>query len=84
MIGDMNRVISVEGCNGGAALSTNHLTQHNVIHGKPPPPLEWIVVRIEVTDTGCGIRPKDMIQSKLFCASLFFFLISFDSSQRNN
>ena len=33
-----------------------------------PPPLEWIVVRIEVSDTGCGIRRKDMVQSKLFCA----------------
>ncbi|THG98478.1 hypothetical protein EW026_g3717 [Hermanssonia centrifuga] len=27
---------------------------------------EWIVVRIEVTDTGCGIKPQDMVQSKLF------------------
>lgn len=26
-----------------------------------------IIVRIEVTDTGCGIKPKDMDQSKLFC-----------------
>ncbi|OCH85880.1 hypothetical protein OBBRIDRAFT_762246 [Obba rivulosa] len=49
-------------------LSATHLTQHNVIHSKPAPPLEWIVVRIEVTDTGCGIRPKDMVQSKLFSA----------------
>jgi len=30
-------------------------------------PLESVVVRIEVRDTGCGIRRKDMIQSKLFC-----------------
>ncbi|PIL24591.1 hypothetical protein GSI_12475 [Ganoderma sinense ZZ0214-1] len=49
-------------------LSKSHLTQHNVMHAKPAPPLEWIVVRIEVTDTGCGIRPKDMVQSKLFSA----------------
>lgn len=48
-------------------LSATHLTQHNVLHSKPAPPLEWIVVRIEVSDTGCGIRPKDMVQSKLFC-----------------
>lgn len=48
-------------------LSKSHLTQHNTLHAKPAPPLEWIVVRIEVTDTGCGIRPKDMVQSKLFC-----------------
>ena len=50
------------------SLSRSHLTQHNTLHAKPAPPLEWIVVRIEVTDTGCGIRPKDMVQSKLFCA----------------
>lgn len=49
-------------------LSTNHLSQHNSIHSKPAPPLEWIVVRIEVTDTGCGIRAKDMVQTKLFSA----------------
>ncbi|OSD04719.1 hypothetical protein PYCCODRAFT_1363220 [Trametes coccinea BRFM310] len=48
-------------------LSATHLTQHNVLHSKPAP-LEWIVVRIEVKDTGCGIRPKDMVQSKLFSA----------------
>ncbi|CDO68388.1 hypothetical protein BN946_scf184815.g35 [Trametes cinnabarina] len=59
--------------NGNAAdgrpqLSATHLTQHNVLHSKPAPPLEWIVVRIEVKDTGCGIRPKDMVQSKLFSA----------------
>ncbi|KAI0831876.1 hypothetical protein BC628DRAFT_1407464 [Trametes gibbosa] len=49
-------------------LSATHLTQHNVLHSKPAPPLEWIVVRIEVTDTGCGIRLKDMVQSRLFSA----------------
>ena len=48
-------------------LSKSHLNQHNVLTGKPAPPLEWIVVRIEVKDTGVGIRPKDMVQSKLFC-----------------
>jgi len=48
-------------------LSATHLTQHNNVHSKPPP-LEWIVVRIEVSDTGYGIRPKDMVQSKLFSA----------------
>lgn len=48
-------------------LSAIHLSQHNLRHSKPRSPLEWIVVRIEVTDTGCGIRPKDMAQSKLFC-----------------
>ncbi|KAI0664325.1 hypothetical protein C8Q70DRAFT_905421 [Cubamyces menziesii] len=54
--------------NGHSQLSATHLTQHNVLHSKPAPPLEWIVVRIEVKDTGCGIRPKDMVQSKLFSA----------------
>lgn len=54
-------------------LSASHLTQHNVLHSKPAPPLEWIVVRIEVTDTGCGIRPKDMVQSKLFCEYMRYF-----------
>ncbi|TFY68845.1 hypothetical protein EVJ58_g762 [Rhodofomes roseus] len=48
-------------------LSATHLTQHNNTLSKPPP-IEWIVVRIEVTDTGYGIRPKDMVQSKLFSA----------------
>jgi signal transduction histidine kinase len=48
------------------SLSASHLNQHNLHHSKPRTALEWIVVRIEVTDTGCGIRPKDMAQSKLF------------------
>ncbi len=47
-------------------LSTVLLSQHDGTYSKPTP-LEWIVVRIEVTDTGCGIRPKDMVQTKLFC-----------------
>lgn len=51
-------------------LSTTLLNQHDVIHSNPPP-LEWIVVRIEVTDTGCGIRQKDMAQTKLFCTCSF-------------
>ncbi|KAI0747292.1 hypothetical protein BC629DRAFT_1585210 [Irpex lacteus] len=48
-------------------LSSTHLARHNSIHTKPSS-LEWIVVRIEVTDTGTGIRPKDMVDSKLFSA----------------
>jgi len=48
------------------SLSASHLNQHNLRHSKPRISLEWIVVRIEVTDTGCGIRPKDIAQSKLF------------------
>ena len=50
-------------------LSKTHLNQHNVLHAKPAPPMEWIVVRIEVSDTGYGIRPQDMVQGKLFCES---------------
>lgn len=46
-------------------LSADHLSQHN---GSGVKQLDWIVVRIEVTDTGYGIRQKDMIQSKLFTA----------------
>ncbi|KAF9466167.1 hypothetical protein BDZ94DRAFT_1252261 [Collybia nuda] len=48
-------------------LSATHLSQHNN-DGKHPALLEWIVVRIEVTDTGYGIKPRDMAQSKLFSA----------------
>lgn len=46
-------------------LSSGRLTRHNKTHSKSLE-LEWIVVRIEVTDTGYGIRPRDMVQSKLF------------------
>uniref|UniRef100_A0A0W0EWA4 histidine kinase n=1 Tax=Moniliophthora roreri TaxID=221103 RepID=A0A0W0EWA4_MONRR len=39
-------------------------------HDPTPQPdvLDRIIVRIEVSDTGCGIRPYDMIESKLFSA----------------
>jgi hypothetical protein len=33
---------------------------------EPPKLLERIIVRIEVTDTGYGIRQKEMYQTKLF------------------
>ncbi|KIM44414.1 hypothetical protein M413DRAFT_442397 [Hebeloma cylindrosporum] len=48
-------------------LSADYLSQHNMQDGSKPP-LEWIVVRIEVSDTGYGIKAKDMSQSKLFSA----------------
>jgi signal transduction histidine kinase len=48
-------------------LSDTHLSRHNLHHSKPSSQLERIVVRIEVSDTGHGIRPKDMAESKLFC-----------------
>jgi osomolarity two-component system sensor histidine kinase SLN1 len=47
-------------------LSTSHLSQHN-LNNDSTEPLDFIVVRIEVTDTGCGIKAEDMAQSKLFC-----------------
>ena len=53
-------------------LSTDRLTEHNKRHATSP--LEYIIVRIEVTDTGCGIKPEDMVQSKLFCE---YFLRNF-------
>jgi hypothetical protein len=46
-------------------LSAHSLDRHNRRHALQR---DWIVVRIEVTDTGFGIPPKEMVQSKLFCA----------------
>jgi hypothetical protein len=34
-------------------LSAHHLSEHDITHG---PPLESIVVRIEIQDTGVGIQ----------------------------
>lgn len=58
--------ITEEKASRSPGLSRSLLSQHDVLHSKPDP-IEWIVVRIEVTDTGCGIHPKDMVQTKLFC-----------------
>jgi osomolarity two-component system sensor histidine kinase SLN1 len=49
-------------------LSKDFLTQHDIEHGKPGAPMDWIVVRIEVSDTGYGIKRSDMARSKLFSA----------------
>ncbi|KAI0296554.1 hypothetical protein B0F90DRAFT_1636279 [Multifurca ochricompacta] len=46
-------------------LSARSLDRHNLSHA---PQRDWIVVRIEVTDTGYGIPPQEMVQSKLFSA----------------
>lgn len=35
-------------------------------HTEPSKPLERIIVRIEVSDTGYGIRQKEMYHTKLF------------------
>jgi osomolarity two-component system sensor histidine kinase SLN1 len=48
-------------------LSANHLDQHNQRNTRPLG-IEKIVVRIEVTDTGCGITSSDMVKNKLFSA----------------
>ncbi|EPQ54871.1 hypothetical protein GLOTRDRAFT_111444 [Gloeophyllum trabeum ATCC 11539] len=47
-------------------LSAQHLSQHE--QNVPKEPIDWIVVRIEVQDTGFGIPPKEMVESKLFSA----------------
>ncbi|TFK48812.1 hypothetical protein OE88DRAFT_1663992 [Heliocybe sulcata] len=47
-------------------LSAQHLCEHD--QALPKKLLDWIVVRIEVKDTGYGIPPKEMLESKLFSA----------------
>ncbi|KAK7056490.1 hypothetical protein VNI00_003046 [Paramarasmius palmivorus] len=52
-----------------AQLSASRLAQHNINHAKDktaPPPT--ILVRIEVSDTGCGIEPSELARGKLFSA----------------
>lgn len=49
-----------------AGLSARTLDQHNAAQ-QPQRRLDRIVVRIEVTDTGYGIRAKDIRKGKLFC-----------------
>ncbi|KAG9016698.1 hypothetical protein FRB90_002453 [Tulasnella sp. 427] len=51
--------------NAPSRLSVKHLNMHNAPPGTTPA-LERIVVRIEVEDTGVGIRRKDMIDNRLF------------------
>ena len=67
MEGGSNEKAEREGEEMGDAprLSAHSLDRHNRRHA---PQRDWIVVRIEVTDTGYGIPPKEMVQSKLFCA----------------
>ena len=47
-------------------LSADLLNQHNTTNDEKTKPLERIVVRIEVSDTGCGIHEKEMHEIKLF------------------
>ena len=56
-----------------AGLSARSLDQHNASHRRGAV-LEKIVVRIEVSDTGYGIKARDIKKGKLFCK-----LQSFDS-----
>lgn len=48
--------------------------------GVPAAMKDQMVVRIEVVDTGWGIKPREMQENKLFCAcpfaSLFFLLMA--------
>ncbi|EEB98369.1 hypothetical protein MPER_02133 [Moniliophthora perniciosa FA553] len=52
------------------ALSASRLAQHNINHGardrSDPPPT--VLVRIEVSDTGCGIEASELARGKLFSA----------------
>jgi osomolarity two-component system, sensor histidine kinase SLN1 len=57
------------------ALSADALDMHNATHERPMA-LEKIIVRIEVTDTGCGIQSHDMARNKLFCEFLPSFFIT--------
>ncbi|KAJ3832913.1 hypothetical protein F5878DRAFT_433481 [Lentinula raphanica] len=58
-----------EECNDQDSCLDESLTKHNVEkHDQETNVDNRIVVRIEVTDTGSGIRPQDMAQSKLFSA----------------
>jgi osomolarity two-component system, sensor histidine kinase SLN1 len=49
-------------------LSAGMLDKHNKANAGPVM-TDQIIVRIEVTDTGCGIQSKDMVHNKLFCKS---------------
>ena len=60
-------------------LSSDYLSQHDLSQQITASPLEGIVVRIEVTDTGYGIRPKDMVESKLFCRRVQWGVFTYDS-----
>lgn len=48
-------------------VSLGYLTLHSIEHGgKPQEVSETLVVRIEVEDTGCGIKPSDIYVGKPF------------------
>lgn len=51
-------------------VSTAQLSHHDLSEPKDSygqsPPVQQLIVRIEVQDTGVGIRPRDMIDNRLF------------------
>ena len=49
-----------------AGLTGTRLRLHNKTDSSPSRPTERIVIRIEVEDTGVGIRRKDMVDNRLF------------------
>lgn len=61
-----------------AGLSAKLLDQHNASHRRAAAgagagtTMEKIVVRIEVTDTGYGIKARDIKKGKLFCECAVF------------
>lgn len=65
-LSDEEKIVEVLVDDAQRPLSADYLSQHNMQDGSKAP-LEWIVVRIEVSDTGYGIKAQDMSQSKLFC-----------------
>ena len=61
-------------------LSTKSLNQHNLRHSESgSSPIDTVVVRIEVTDTGYGITQKDLVKGKLFCGCFGLFVGDVDS-----
>lgn len=51
--------------NDSETLTADGLRQNNPRHHSEQSPIERIVVRMEISDTGTGIDPTDMV--KLFC-----------------
>ena len=63
---DIARAPPMSGDDKLPSLSSSHLSEHD-LHTQSKLPLDWIAVRIEVSDTGCGIQRADMVGCKLFC-----------------
>lgn len=74
--------VDEKGKSGNNGLSTDLLNQHNTDVDEKMKPLERIVVRIEVSDTGCGIHEKEMHEIKLFSESFVWSLWSATMTSR--